>query len=313
MEGRIVQLMDCMVIEQFYPRTGVDGVDEQPVYGKEVDEYRTALGASFDDEFIFKKVMKSRGKARTWFVPGDVICHRIGLTEDRCDLLRPMRDRVYSSSKVDVSIYEAEIEEARREAIEGHKWKVHRRKTLFVVIDPQGRALVVARQHWGDSFTILMEQLCPMLKIHQVYACKPYRVAASWCAFKAVHRYAMEHCDNKMSAVQFRKCIQYAEWIWWRRTEIKNMMGTGRIYKMYKRRSKKFMPFWDRCFRMMDDGIQVPDSVRHIREHPTTRWIAVTPQEAEWYLGCVYWPEWYGGDPVRFDKFIKCSRGRMWK
>ena len=105
--------MDCMVIEQFYPRTGVDGVDEQPVYGKEVDEYRTALGASFDDEFIFKKVMKSRGKARTWFVPGDVICHRIGLTEDRCDLLRPMRDRVYSSSKVDVSIYEAEIEEGK--------------------------------------------------------------------------------------------------------------------------------------------------------------------------------------------------------
>ena len=59
--------------------------------------------------------------------------------------------------------------------------------------------------------------------------------------------------------------------------------------------------------------IQVPDSVRHIREHPTTRWIAVTPKEAEWYLGCVYWSEWYGGDPVRFQKFIKSSRGRMWR
>ena len=178
--------MDCMVIEQFYPLSGVPGVEEKSVYGDEADQYRTALGASFDDEFVFKKVMKSRGKARTWFVPGDVICRRIGLSEERCDLLRPMRDRVYCSHKVDVSIYEEEIEQARREAIEGHKWKVHRRKTLLAVIDPQGRALVVARMHWGDSFTILMEQLCPMLKIHQTYACKPYRVAASWCAFKTM-------------------------------------------------------------------------------------------------------------------------------
>ena len=98
--------MECMVLEQVYPLTGVSGVEEKPVYGDEAEKYRTALGASFDDEFIFKKVMKSRGKARTWFVPGDVICRRIGLTEDRCDLLRPMRDRVYCSHKVDVSIYE---------------------------------------------------------------------------------------------------------------------------------------------------------------------------------------------------------------
>ena len=116
-----------------------------------------------------------------------------------------------------------------------------------------------------------------------------------------------------MNVVQALKCLRYAEWVLWRSTEVKNMMGTGRIYKMYKRRAKKFIPFWERCFRLMDDGVQVPDSVRHIREHPTTRWIAVTPKEAEWYLGCVYWSEWYGGDPVRFQKFIKSSRGRMWR
>ena len=105
--------MECMVLEQFYPVSGVDGVDEKAIIGPDVEQYRTALGASFDDEFIFKKVIKSKGKARTWFVPGDVICRRIGLTEDRCDLLRPMRDRVYSSYKVDVSIYEDEIEQVR--------------------------------------------------------------------------------------------------------------------------------------------------------------------------------------------------------
>ena len=308
-----MQLEDCMVLEQLYPLTGVTGVEEKPVYGEEAEKYRTALGASFDDEFIFKKVMKSRGKARTWFVPGDVICRRIGLSEDRCDLLRPMRDRVYSSHKVDVSIYEEEIEQARREAIEGHKWKVHRRKTMLAIIDPQGRALVVARMHWGDSFTILMEQLCPMLAIHKVYACKPYRVAASWCAFKTMHRYAMEHCDGKMNTVQFLKCVRYAETIYMRRVALKNRTGSGRIIQMYKYRALKHQDFWDRCFKMIDDGQTVPLSVRHIRDHFCARWVAVSPDEMDWYLSCIWWPEWKRGGPVRFQRFKKGYGGRMWK
>ena len=39
--------MECMVLEQFYPLTGVNGVDEKPIYGDDVDQYRTAIGASF--------------------------------------------------------------------------------------------------------------------------------------------------------------------------------------------------------------------------------------------------------------------------
>ena len=51
--------MECMVLEQFYPVSGVDGVDEKAIIGPDVEQYRTALGASFDDEFIFKKVIKN--------------------------------------------------------------------------------------------------------------------------------------------------------------------------------------------------------------------------------------------------------------
>lgn len=313
MERFGLQLNEYMVLSQFYPLNGVSGVEELPVYGSQIDEYRNALGVKHDDELIFKEVKKCRGKAMHWFSPGDIVCRRIGLEEDLVDVLRPMCDRAFVSKKVDKVEYKQELEHLRREAIESHKWKVRRRKTWFAIVDPKGQAVVFAFRHWTNSFKRLMEQLCPVHPKHKIYACAPYRVAASWCAFKTMHRYAMEHCDSEMDVVQFRRCIAYAESVWWRRTEIKNMMGTGRIYKMYKRRSPKYLPFWERCFRLMDDGVQVPSSVRHIREHPSTRWIAVTPKEAEWYLSCIYWPEWYGGDPVRFAKFIKCSRGRMWK
>jgi|TARA_R110000751_G_C13703905_1_gene473656 hypothetical protein len=305
--------MDCMVLQQFYPLNGVRGVDELPVYGDEVEQYRTAIGASFDDEIIFKKVMKSRGKAKTWFVPGDIICRRIGLEEDRCDLLRPMRDRVYSTHLVDVSQYELEIEEARREAIEGHKWKVHRNKTLLVVVDPQGRAFVVARKHWGDRFDTLMEQLCPMLPIHQVVACAPYRVAASWCAFKTMHRYGMDECSGKMTTPEFLKCMHYAEDIYNRRVALKNRIGSGRIIKMYKYRNPKFAEYWDRCFKLIDDGAKVPQSVGLIRAHFCARWVAVSPDEMDWYLSCMWWPEWKRGGPVRFQSFNRGYGGRMWK
>ena len=48
-----------MVIEQYFPLSGVDGVVEKSVYGSEVDKYRTAVGARFDDEILFKKVVRS--------------------------------------------------------------------------------------------------------------------------------------------------------------------------------------------------------------------------------------------------------------
>tara|TARA_R110001583_G_scaffold16895_9_gene69014 strand:- start:637 stop:1617 length:981 start_codon:yes stop_codon:yes gene_type:complete len=313
MERFGIPLKEYMVLTQFYPLNGVNGVEESPVYGLKVDEYRSALGVKSDDELIFKEVQKCKGKAMHWFSPGDIVCRRIGLEEDLVDVLRPMQDKVFVSKKVGGAAFKEELEHLRREAIEGHKWKVRRRKTWAAVVDPKGRAVVFAFRYWTNAFKRLMEQLCPIHPKHKIYSCAPYRVAASWCALKTVHRYAMEHCDNKITAVQFRKCMRYAEWVWWRRTEIKNMMGTGRIYKMYIRRAKRFGSFWQRCFRLMDDGVRVPSSVHHVREHPTARWIAVTPQEAEWYLGCVYWSEWYGGDPVRFAKFIKCSRGRMWR
>ena len=50
MERFGIPLKEYMVLTQFYPLNGVSGVEEIPVYGSKVDEYRHALGVQYDDE-----------------------------------------------------------------------------------------------------------------------------------------------------------------------------------------------------------------------------------------------------------------------
>ena len=109
MERQSIPLKEYMVLTQFYPLSGVNGVDESFVYGNRVDEYRNALGVKHEDELIFKEVQKCRGKAMHWFAPGDIVCRRIGLEEDLVDVLRPMRDRVFVSKKIDQIEYKEEL------------------------------------------------------------------------------------------------------------------------------------------------------------------------------------------------------------
>ena len=73
---------------------------------------------------------------------------------------------------------------------------------------------------------------------------------------------------------------------------LKNRTGSGRIIQMYKYRALKHQDFWDRCFKMIDEGQTVPLSVRHIRDHFCARWVAVSPDEMDWYLSCIWWPAW---------------------
>ena len=45
MERHSIPLKEYMVLTQFYPLSGVNGVDESSVYGNRVDEYRSARNA----------------------------------------------------------------------------------------------------------------------------------------------------------------------------------------------------------------------------------------------------------------------------
>jgi hypothetical protein len=66
---------------------------------------------------------------------------------------------------------------------------------------------------------------------------------------------------------------------------------------------------------MIEAGEKVPFAVRHVYEHPSTIWVAVSVDDAEWLLGCSWWPEWKKHGPVRFERFGKkgSAGDQLWK
>ena len=80
--------MERMVLSQFFPSNGIDGVIEEPIYGPEIDDLRDAVDAQYSEEIFFHRLVKSKGRANDWFLPGDVVCRRLSLDEERSDVLR---------------------------------------------------------------------------------------------------------------------------------------------------------------------------------------------------------------------------------
>jgi hypothetical protein len=256
--------MDCMVLSQLFPSCGIAGVVEEPVYGVEIDVLRGALDTPLDEEVLFNRLVELRGRARDWFLPGDVVCRRIGLDEERSDVLRRMQDKVYLSKRYDSSLYEEELESLRREALEHHQWKVHRSDHWLSVIDPQGRALVVVHHRAYQRWRKVMEQLVPRRNTSKAAKTPSYRVSAAWCSLRVLHRHFMENCGSSLSMRDLSKSELIAAFVYNSRVDIGRVSGVGRIIKMYKFRSVRHDAFWERCFRMMDSGDSVPGGYRYV-------------------------------------------------
>jgi len=307
--------MEWMVLAQFFPSNGIDGVEEEPVYGDVVDVLRGSLHLSFDEECLFHRVVTAKGKAKDWFLPGDVVCRRLGLDEERCDVLRKVQDKVFIAGSVDAAEIEGELESLRGEAIERHQWKVHRTEDWCAVIDAQGRALVVAYRGAYRQWRKVMEQLVPRQRKSKLVGTPSYRLAAAWCSLRAVHRRFMHEHDGALTRSDLLKSEYMVKRVYEHRLKMGRYSGSGRIIRMRKYRAVVHRPFWERCFRMMESGDSVPFAVRHVYEHPSTKWVAVSVDDAEWLLGCSWWSEWKGEGPVRFDKFKRRSSdgNRNWK
>mgnify|MGYP005816251161 CR=1 FL=1 len=295
--------MECMVLSQFFPSNGIDGVTEEPIYGSEIDELRDAVDAQYSEEIFFHRLVKFKGRANDWFLPGDVVCRRLSLDEERSDVLRKLQDEIFVSSSHGWSLYEDELEEMRREAIEYHKWKIHRGDVWCAIIDPQGRALVVVRNHANKQWRKAMEQIVPRMVKSKTAATPHHRVSAAWCALKALHRFFIHEHKGPLAIGDILKSEHFVRQVYSHRLDIGKFSGSGRIIKMYKYRNKLFDPFWQRCFDLLESGEQVPFVVRHIYRHPCTRWVAISVDDAEWLLSCSWWSEWKKVGPIRFDKF----------
>ena len=297
--------MECMVLSQFFPSNGIDGVIEEPIYGPEIDDLRDAVDAQYSEEIFFHRLVKSKGRANDWFLPGDVVCRRLSLDEERSDVLRKLQDKIFVSSSYDWSLYEDELETMRTEAIEHHRWKIHRGDVWCAIIDPQGRALVVVRTHANTQWRKAMEQIVPRMVGSKNAATPHHRVSAAWCALKALHRFFINEHKGTLSISDVYESEHFVRQVYNHRLDIGQFSGSGRIIKMYKYRNKLFDPFWQRCFDLLESGEQVPFVVRHIYRHPCTRWVAISVDDAEWLLSCSWWSEWKKFGPIRFDKFKK--------
>ncbi|MAH49702.1 hypothetical protein CMI37_28015 [Candidatus Pacearchaeota archaeon] len=304
--------MDWIVLAQFFPSGGIDGVFEEPVYGVEIDVLRDALEVGLTDEVLFHRIVRTRGRAEDWFVLGDVVCRRLGLDEEKCDVLREMQDRVYISPTVDSEAHEEELESLRREAIERHQWQVHRVSSWLTVIDPQGRALVVACPGAHRRWRKVLEQLVPRRNTSRAAKTPSYRVSAAWCALKTLHRKFLDESDGELTMSNLRNSELLALIVYEHREALGKFAGVGRSVKMVKYRSVRHLPFWERCFRMLEAGERVPFPVKHVYKHRVTKWVGVSADDAEWMLCCSWWPEWVGRGPVRFEKFSKECKYASW-
>lgn len=295
--------MEFMVLAEFFPSSGISGVDESAVYGDDIDAYRKALHLGFDEEALFFRIAKARGKAAEWLVAGDVVCRRLGVDEERCDVVRTINDKVFCTKTCADVFTDSELEALRREAIESHRWKVHRDDDWCTVIDPQGRALVVAYTGAFKQWRKVMEQLVPRQVRSKAAKTPVHRVSAAWCALKAVHRRFIHEHDGEITRSDLWDSDYMAKDIYEHRLKMGKFAGTGRVIKMTKYRSVEHQMFWNKCFSMLEDGEKVPFAVQHVYDHPSTKWVSVGVDDAEWMLGCSWWPEWKKKGPVRFDKF----------
>ena len=306
--------MEHMVLSEFFPSSGIDGVEEESVYGDDRDTLRDALQVGFDEEVLFRRIQVARGRAADWFLPGDVVCQRIGLHEERYDVLREISDKMYAPGGLSSSV-EAHLEALRREAIETHAWKVHRSDDWCSVIDPQGRALVVAYTGAFRLWRKVMEQLVPRMGKSKTANTPAYRVSAAWCALRAAHRRFIHETDGDITRRDLSAADYMTKEIYEHRLKMGRFTGSGRIIRMRKYRGALHLPVWRRCFDMIEAGERVPFAVRHVYEHPSTKWVAVSVDDAEWLLGCSWWPEWKKHGPVRFEKFGKkgSASAQLWK
>ena len=134
-------------------------------------------------------------------------------------------------------------------------------------------------------------------------------------ALKAVHRRFIHETDGAITRRGLSDADYMAKEIYAHRLKLGRFTGVGRIIKMRKYRGELHRPFWGRCSEMIEAGEKVPFAVRHVYEHPSTIWVAVSVDDAEWLLGCSWWPEWKKHGPVRFERFGKkgSAGDQLWK
>ena len=313
MERRACELKEWLVLSQFYPSDGVPGVEEERVIGSEAGMLRHVLKVPKGQRVKFSRVLSLKGKAKEWYLVGDVVCRYDGLEEKSCDLLRRVQDRVFIGRDYRGEGWEGEVESSRRESIERHQWTAVRSKETCGVIDPVGRLLLVVRRTAHKQWGFAMEKLMPrMSRSRATGPVSVEKLASAWCAMKAVHRHFHFVHDGEITMSDVSKSEQFARGIFMKRMDLGKTMGSGRYLRMYPFKLSH-RAFWERAYSELESGESVPSPVRHMYKHRSTVWLRVSADDVDGLLGLSWWPEWVGAGPVRFEKIKKGEKsGQNW-
>ena len=313
MERRACELKDWLVLSQFFPSDGVPGVEEERVVGSEAGMLRHVLKVPKEQRVEFSRVLSLKGKAREWYLVGDVVCRYDVLGEKNCDLLRKIQDKVFIGRDYKGEGWQESIESSRRESIEHHRWTAIRDEEACGVIDPMGRLLLVVRRTARKQWHFAMEKLKPrMSRSRATGPVSVEKVASAWCAMKAVHRHFHFVHEGEMTMSDVSKSEQFARSIFMKRMSLGKTMGSGLYLRMYPFKASH-RSFWERAYSELESGESMPSLVHHMYKHRSTVWLRVSADDVDELLGLSWWPEWVGAGPARFEKIKKGEKnGHHW-
>ena len=275
---------DYICLAGMYPEGGIPGCLEVSIGNEQMPK-------AFLDEVGMQaqlsELRKLSGRAAGWFLPHDVVVRYPGVNELGCDVFRPKRDVIlcHASSKGPIDM--SEVESARAESIEQHRWTLKRDENQLIVCDPFGRVVAL---RWTPNAGYRMFQFVAE-RIERRNPCKRFedsgfKVATAWFAMEIGHT-AMIQGDGSWK--DYRRANAISIEAFKCRYDIGPVQSGLKLLQVKKyRRSSVSRAFW----RRVGEDRSAPRALRLLQENRNRRYVRITIREAEEMLRCcLLWKE----------------------
>ena len=314
--------MDYVCIGQLYPSSGVPGVLGVPVSNERaVARFHKFADIPEEDDVIFIRLTEIPESAQEWLLPGDVVCKYRALSEPFLDVLRKKDTVGYVSMKRGLYDFLEPLmpvaEDARREAIEEHRWAVRYEGPLLAVSDPQGRLAWIVTL--GNGVRKLVRHIYftkPATKIERETAAlmsplSVKKVQAMWITLKVFHEFMFdqEEMDGK-AYLALKRGLPLVNQV---ALTIPDCSKDSDLFRLHtRRRTAAAKKFWGRIRReylLKPDSLEGP-LLRYV-QRSDARWIRVHLDEMPGVLKYAMWPEWsLIKPPMHFSLMTNKDGGR---
>ena len=275
---------DYICLAGMYPDGGIPGCLEVSIGNEQMPK-------SFLDEVgtqaQLSELRKLSGRAAGWFLPHDVVVRYPGVSELGCDVFRPRKDVMlcHASSKGPIDI--SEVESARAESIEQHRWTLKRDENQLIVCDPFGRVVAL---RWTPNAGYRMFQFVAE-RIERRNPCRRFedsgfKVATAWFAMGIGHASMIE---SEGSWGDYRRADVISTEAFKFRYKIGPIQSGLKLLQVKKcRKSSTSRAFW----RRVGADSTAPAPLRLFEENRNRRYVRVTIREVEDMLRCcLLWKE----------------------